>query len=163
MEAKTKDKNKIALCCASGGHYDEMMVIIKGLRYLNKFLVVSRSFSNREEDDSDIQKYYVIDYGDTNFIRKIYKLCILFFQNIWIFYKEKPNVVITTGPATGLILSILVRSIGGKVVFIECSAQVERPSISGRLYYHIAHKFFVQWSPLLKYYPKAIYKGQLLR
>ena len=160
---KKRKSNKIALCCGSGGHYEELSIIDRGLlpQFTNRFWVVNKSF--REETRTDAKEYYVIDYGDMSVARMIAKIIILLAQNLYIFIKERPNVLISTGPLTGIGIAVLVHLTGGKVVFIECSAQVKNPSLSGKIFYRISNQFFVQWSSLLGYYPNALFKGQLLR
>ena len=41
----------------------------------------------------------------------------------------------------------------------ETIANINSKTITGRILYHIADLFFVQWESMLKLYPKAIYKG----
>ena len=49
------------------------------------------------------------------------------------------------------------------IVYIECGAQVARPSVTGRVLYWLANAFFVQWPELLDVYgPRAQYRGSLV-
>jgi len=50
-----------------------------------------------------------------------------------------------------------------KLIYLECSAQVYSPSLTGKWVYPITNLFMVQWEPLLNQYgPKAIYVGGLI-
>jgi UDP-N-acetylglucosamine:LPS N-acetylglucosamine transferase len=48
---------------------------------------------------------------------------------------------------------------GKKLVFIESYAKVKTPTLTGKLLYHFADRFYVQWQELLEFYPKAIHVG----
>ena len=46
-----------------------------------------------------------------------------------------------------------------KLIFIESFAKVSSPTLSGKLLYKYADRFYVQWEEMLSFYPDAIYKG----
>ena len=48
---------------------------------------------------------------------------------------------------------------GKKLIYIESFAKVTSPTETGKLLYKFADQFYVQWKPMLKFYPKAIYLG----
>ena len=47
------------------------------------------------------------------------------------------------------------------IIFIEISAQVTKPSLTGRIMYYLADRFFYQWEALEHYFPKGVYGGLL--
>ena len=49
--------------------------------------------------------------------------------------------------------------LGKKLIYIESFAKVTSPTETGKLLYKFADQFYVQWKPMLKCYPKAIYLG----
>lgn len=83
-------------------------------------------------------------------------------------FRLKPDVVLCNGPGTciplcaaGLLLGIL----GLKrvlLVYVESICRVESLSLSGKILYHLADYFFVQWQPLQTKYPKSIYMGRIV-
>lgn len=76
--------------------------------------------------------------------------------------------VLCNGPGTciplcaaGLLLGIL----GLKrvlLVYVESICRVESLSLSGKILYHFADYFFVQWKPLQVKYPKSVYIGRIV-
>ena len=66
-------------------------------------------------------------------------------QNAWksvgIYRKEKPDVVICTGVLAMIPICLISKFMGKKLI------------------YKFADQFYVQWKPMLKFYPKAIYLG----
>lgn len=85
--------------------------------------------------------------------------------------RVKPDVVVINGPGTSAIVgaiafiqrSLLGSKFGGRcrVIYVESFARVESLSLSGKLMYHIADRFLVQWEQLLRDWPLAEYYGRL--
>ena len=44
-------------------------------------------------------------------------------------------------------------------MYIESYAKVRTPTLTGKLLYPFADRFYVQWRELLEFYPKAVYVG----
>lgn len=74
---------------------------------------------------------------------------------------ENPDAVISTGAEIGfppMIIGYLLRK---KIIYVETFARIDDLSLTGKLMYHLIKNFYVQWKPLKKKYPKAIYMGAL--
>ena len=72
-----------------------------------------------------------------------------------------PVAVITSGPSVAVPACIIARLMRIKVIFVETGSRVTALSTTGRIMYHIAHLFFVQWPELQEHYTRAIYVGRL--
>jgi UDP-N-acetylglucosamine:LPS N-acetylglucosamine transferase len=81
---------------------------------------------------------------------------------IRIAFRERPDVVISTGAAAGCILCFLCKMYGAKVVWIDSVTNVERISLSGRMVRHIADLFLVQWPELASRYKRVEYVGAII-
>ena len=81
---------------------------------------------------------------------------------IKILFREKPDVVISTGAAAGCMLCLLGKMLRAKVVWIDSITNVERISLSGRMVRHIADLFLVQWPDLVGRYKKVEFAGPLI-
>ena len=68
-------------------------------------------------------------------------------------------MVICTGVLAMVPLCLLSKLFGKRLLFIESYAKVKTPTLTGRLLYPLADRFYVQWQELLKFYPKAVYLG----
>jgi UDP-N-acetylglucosamine:LPS N-acetylglucosamine transferase len=75
-------------------------------------------------------------------------------------YSIKPDVIITTGAAPGLIGLIAGRLIGSKTIWIDSIANVEKLSMSGFIASKIAHKVYTQWEHLMN--ERVIYSESVL-
>ena len=69
--------------------------------------------------------------------------------------------MVSTGPGIAILPAILTRSFGGKVVHIETWSRFYSKSMTGKVMYFLANKFYVQNQSLLKLYKQAIYSGKL--
>ena len=80
-------------------------------------------------------------------------------ESIRILHKEKPSYVISTGVLATLPICLIAKIKGIRVIYIESFAKVKSATISGKVMYHFADMFIVQWQPMLNIYPKAKYLG----
>ncbi|EJG65460.1 oligosaccharide biosynthesis protein Alg14 like family protein [Streptococcus pneumoniae 2071247] len=56
---------------------------------------------------------------------------------------------------------LLSKMFGAKLIYIESFAKVTTPTLTGRILYRYADRFYVQWESMLDIYPNAVYKGGL--
>lgn len=152
---------RVCLTSSAGGHFAELLRLRPAYDDLPHFYVLPRNAA-RERDRSLGRVHWVADYGKGRLGRRVAAVGALTVRSLVIYLRERPNVVLTTGAATGLPLALLVRAGGGRVIYVECSAQVRTPSRTGRAFRWIAEPFFVQWPALLRHYPRAEYGGLLL-
>jgi len=103
--------------------------------------------------------------GKTHFIRHSERDW-LFFLNLWeawqILRRERPGLILSTGAGPAVPFALIGKIFRIPVIFIEISAQVSKPSLTGRIMYYLADRFFYQWRGLDRYFPKATYGGLLL-
>jgi len=150
-----KKPKKIGLICSAGGHYTEMLQLWETFEGYPKFLLTYREITTKDQQDA----YYVenIFRGPLAFIKGIAK-------TFMILLRERPDILFSTGSEIAAPAFYFGKLLfGTKLIYLECSAQVYQPSLTGRFVYPITDLFLVQWEPLLKKYgPKAKYVGGLL-
>lgn len=69
--------------------------------------------------------------------------------------------VISTGPGIAVIPSCLLKLLGARIIFIESWSRFETASITGRVMYALADRFYIQNQSLVKHYPKSRFGGLL--
>jgi UDP-N-acetylglucosamine:LPS N-acetylglucosamine transferase len=144
-------EKKVCFICSSGGHLTELLPIGKRLaknRQNKQFWITFRN--PMTENTLKNEKYYLVHDP----IRNPLIFLKLIFHSLYLFIKERPDVVITTGAGMAVPLSIIAKLVGKKLVFIESFCRTRSPSISGRLLYWFSNKFYVQWEQNLRYYGK---------
>lgn len=153
-----KNVKKVCLIASGGGHLEQIQQLGIIIEKYECFFVVTKSKATALMKE---KKYLVSDLDRHSKISKIVSIFIMFLQQIQIFLKERPDVVITTGAAVAIPMCILCKMSKKKVIYIESYARINSVNKSGKIIYKIADLFIVQWEELLKYYPKAIYGGSI--
>lgn len=80
-----------------------------------------------------------------------------------ILWKEKPQLIVSTGAEIAIPAFYLAKLLGAKTIFIESWTRVEQPTGTGRLVYLFSDVFLVQWERMVtKYGKKATYEGAII-
>jgi len=99
-------------------------------------------------------------YFPTN--RNLFNLVRNFFVAIRVLFKEKPDIIVSTGAGVAIPFFYLGKLMGKKLVFIEAYERIENPSLTGRIVYRITDAFILQWEEQKKFFPGGIVLGQIL-
>ena len=84
------------------------------------------------------------------------KVLYNFLESARILLHEDPDVVLSTGAGPAVPFALLARlCTRSRIVFVESAAAVSRPTLTGRLLYPIAHRFFYQWDDVARFYPRG--------
>lgn len=147
---------KICLVASSGGHIEELMQLeILRQKYNFFFMVPKTKWTSR----LDGEKYFIHDMDRSNIITKILSLLWMFVEQLPVFVKERPDVIVTTGAVVALPVCIYAKVLKKKIIFIESIARVYTPSKTGKILGKLADLFLVQWKEQLKCYDNATYGG----
>lgn len=153
-----EDKNKkICLISSSGGHFEQLLMLKKLEEYYKCFIVTEKTKYNKD----DIKINYFVNQVNRKEPLFIFKMLLIFIKSMYVFIKEKPDIIISTGVLAAIPMLVIGHIFKKKVIYIESFAKINSPTMTGKLIYkkNIADRFYVQWEPMLKYYPNAIYKG----
>lgn len=152
----TNNKLKIVFAASSGGHFEQLLMLKPLMEKYESVLVTEKTGYGAGK--LDVKTYYVkqINRKELLFIPK---LIANSFKSLGIVIKEKPDVMITTGVLATIPLALLMKLFKKKLIYIESFAKVTSKTLSGKLLYKYADRFYVQWEEMLKLYPNAIYKG----
>ena len=151
---------KVLFIASTGGHFSELMQLSKMFVKYDYHIITERTKTNTNL----VEKYpgkvdYLIFGSKDHLLSYIFKFTVNCFKSIYLYFKVRPKVIITTGTHTAVPMCYLGKILGSKVIFIETFANSKTKTLSGKLVYPIADVFLVQWEEMLELYPKAIYKG----
>jgi UDP-N-acetylglucosamine:LPS N-acetylglucosamine transferase len=152
---------KIFLECGKGGHLDEMKSIIKAFEGHELIFVVVKAETTKDLKDMT-KVYYFRDTIGPKMIHVVINMFLIAPFLLKILLKERPNVIVSTGGDATCPLSFLGKAMGVEIIYVESLARVTDLSGNGKVMYHIADLFLVQWEGLLKKYKKAQYWGNIL-
>lgn len=154
---KTKKQNKICLAASAGGHLTQLLKLSLYGEGRKIFYVTSVEVVRGQMQECD--KVYVV--GECNRQHPLKVLQVLF-RCVKVIYREHPNVIISTGAATGFLMCLLGRCFGAKIVWIDSIANIEKLSLSGCMVRYFADLFLTQWPELAKKYKKVEFVGAIV-
>lgn len=150
-----KRKNpKLCLVSSSGGHWEQLQKLYPLIEKYDGFMVT-------EETRFETNAKYLVKQTDLKDKGMPIKMFVNSMKTIYIWIKEKPDFIITTGTMVAYpfyILSVLMKK---KFIYIETFGRANMPTVAGKRMEKHSDLFIVQWESQKKYYKKAVYGGCL--
>ena len=149
---------KLRLCFAasSGGHLSELMMLRPLMDRYDSFLVTEKTAYRAVPEGIRCHCLLQVNRREWSCVPRLIVNAALALK---ICLRERPDAVICTGVLATVPLCLLCKLFGKKLVFIESYAKVNTPTLTGKLLYPFADRFYVQWEELLEFYPRAIFTG----
>ena len=129
-------KPRICFVSSSGGHWEQL----QKLKPLAKYFMIPSSHKDKSMP---------------------FVMAVNCIHAAWIWIKERPDFVITTGTITAYPFYLLAIVFRKKFVYIETFGRADMPTVAGKKMEKHSDLFIVQWESQKKYYKKAIYGGCL--
>jgi len=156
---------RIMVALGEGGHTKETLTLVDmlgdDLDY--GYLIVQDDEVSERKIRRSGPVYYVLRPRDKE--HRLLHDIIKTLRSAWDSWRAldqfRPDAVLSSGPSVAVPVCVLARLSGRKVIFVETGSRITALSLTGRIMYHVAHLFFVQWPELRKRYPRAIYAGRL--
>jgi beta-1,4-N-acetylglucosaminyltransferase len=145
---------KVCLVASCGGHLAEIRALKPSYADCEHFYVLN----DRPILAADMR-------GRTLFIthaERDWRVLTNFFEAWRILRKERPDVILSTGAGPAVPFAIVGKLMGIPNIYVEISAQVISPSLTGRIMYYLADEFFYQWPQLRRFFPRGTCGGLLL-
>ncbi len=133
---------KILAVASGGGHWTQMMRLKKAFEGHD---VVFVGVKEIYRSDVDPHRFYAVP--DVSRLHK-WSLPFSVGKLAFILLKEKPDVLITTGSAPGMLALRLGKKLGARTVWIDSIANAEEMSLSGRKAGKFADLWLTQWPHL---------------
>ena len=152
-----KKNKKICLISSSGGHFEQLLMLKKLNENYDTFIITEKTKYNK----NDPKISYYISQINRKEIFFLLKMLFTTIKSLYIFIKEKPDVIISTGVLVTIPMMYIGHIFHKKVIYIESFAKINSPTMTGKLIYekNIADRFYVQWESMKEFYPNAIFKG----
>jgi UDP-N-acetylglucosamine:LPS N-acetylglucosamine transferase len=163
MKTKT-----ILLVYGEGGHKAQMMRLYKKLQQedVSKKIEFIGICENMQCIDTLKINYSFPPLRDKfSILKTLYMLPVSIIKYIYVLakihLKHNPVAIISTGPGIAIIASIYFKIFRKKIIFVETWSRFSTTSLTGRVMYRLANKFYIQNKSLDVIFPKAIYSGLL--
>jgi len=150
---------RICLAASAGGHLLQLLKLEPAWRDARKFFLTTGDVvaaELRERYDSPV--YLAVECNRYQPLRLLRSSL----RSLAAMLREKPDVILSTGAASGCIACLLGKLAGAKVVWVDSIANVDRLSLSGRIVLLFADLFVVQWPHLATGGRGIEFHGQLI-
>jgi UDP-N-acetylglucosamine:LPS N-acetylglucosamine transferase len=146
---------KIAIVSSCGGHLTEVRALSPAYRPFDHFYVIN----DRIPLSADMRsRTYFISHSERD-----WRTLLNLVEAFRILRKERPDVILSTGAGPVVPFALLGRFLfGTRVIFVETMTRIHRPSLTGRVMYHLAHHFFYQWVELARFFPRGVFSGTII-
>ncbi|MFQ6882265.1 PssD/Cps14F family polysaccharide biosynthesis glycosyltransferase [Clostridium sp.] len=147
---------KICFIASSGGHFEQLMMLKPLMKKYDSLIVTEKT--NYSVSNSEFNTYYLhqVNRREKSFIFRMIGNSL---KTLKILISERPDAVISTGALATIPMCLFGKIFGKKIIFIESFAKVNSQTLTGKLVYRFADRFYVQWEDMKQFYPNAICKG----
>ena len=153
-------EKKLLFISSTGGHLSEMLQLRSLFKKYDYHIVTEKTKSNLALKDEYKDKVDFLVFGTKDHMLTYpFKLLYNCFKSIYLYIKIQPDYIITTGAHTAGPMCYLGKILGSRIIYIESFANVNTKTVTGKLVYPIADRFYVQWEEMKKLYPNAVYGG----
>lgn len=145
---------KLLLVSSSGGHWEQLQKLGVLFEYYEGCYVTEKTpFLSKDA-------YTMAQTDLKDKLMPVRMLCNTL-KAIFIWVKEKPDVVITTGTMIAYPFYWMAYFTNKKFIFIDTFGRSKEPTIAGLKMQKHSDLFFVQWETQREFYDNAIYIGSL--
>lgn len=147
---------KVLAIASPGGHWIQLNKICNPLE--QQFDVVYVTPAAQYTGKKSARK--ILSISDASATSK-HKLIPLALQILWIFIKERPTAIISTGAAPGAIAFLLAKFLPIKTIWVDSIANTTELSRSARMVKKHTNLVITQWESLQED-DAVVYKGSIL-
>lgn len=150
------NKKKVLFISSTGGHLNELMQLKPLFKKYNYHIITEKDKMTKGLKKEYKEKISYLIYGTRSHL--ILYPGILFlncFISLYNYIKIRPKYIVTTGTHSAGPMCCLGKIFGSKIIYIETFANRNSKTVTGKIIYHFADLFIVQWDEMLKLYPKS--------
>ncbi|MBA3867342.1 MAG: UDP-N-acetylglucosamine--LPS N-acetylglucosamine transferase [Solirubrobacterales bacterium] len=148
---------RVLLVCSSGGHLQQMLALEPAWRGAERsWVTLPGADVGYLLADEDV----TLGHSPTNrSVKNLVRNTRLAWQEL---RRRRPDAVLSTGAGLAVPFFLVGKLLGIRLVYVESLTRTESLSLSGRLVYPLASRFFVQWPRPAEGRRKAEYAGSIL-
>jgi len=166
---------KIGVVCSAGGHLTQALSILETFSGQECFLMIQDFPTVKEFNPPQFSKTYhlkiLFNYGlgikitpnQIIWFGVYFTLLENMVEIIKIFFKEKPDILFSTGSEIAVPAFYIGKCLFGcRLIFLESIARIKDISLTGKVVMPITDLFLVQWEELSRKYKKAKFWGRII-
>ncbi len=148
---------KILAVSSPGGHWVQLNKICHKLEARHPVVYASPRSQYALKKDAQRVVHNILDVSADNKLL----LIPLAFQLLYLFFRERPQTILSTGAAPGVVAVFLGKYLGIHTIWVDSIANVQQLSRSGRMVKNYADVVITQW-PSLSDGETVLHKGAVL-
>lgn len=153
-------KKKVMFISSTGGHLSELMQLKSIFHNYDYQIITEKTKSNMSLKGRYKSRIKFLIFGTKDHIITYpFRLLGNCFKSLYFYFLFQPDVIVTTGAHTAGPMCCIGKIFGSKIIYVESFANINTKTITGRLIYHFADLFLVQWEEMKTLYPNAVYGG----
>lgn|SRR5690554_6080738 len=152
---------RILFISSSGGHLEQLLSLKQTMGVFDSYIVTEKNRTTQSLSKQYKNVAYIPFFSRQNKWTFPFVFIAVFFKSFYLFFKIKPQVIVTTGAGCVIPMFLIGKLFGRKLIFIETFSRIDSKTLTGRICYLFADSFIVQWEGLLSLYPKAKYFGSI--
>ncbi len=150
---------KVCLAASGGGHVRQLLDLEPAWSRHEYFFVSEDTALSRSIAEKHPVRYVPhVALGQARLgapLRMAAAAVRSFFASAAIMFRERPDVLISTGAGAVFFALLWARLLGAKIVVVESFARFDKPSVFGRMTAPLAHRKVAQSQALAAYWPDA--------
>ncbi|MBQ6488436.1 MAG: polysaccharide biosynthesis protein [Solobacterium sp.] len=151
---------KILFISSTGGHLTELLQLSPMFEHCDYHLITENTESNQPLKEKYGDRFDTLVFGTkVHLFTYLFKFAYNCLKSLWLYFKIRPDYVITTGTHTAVPMCRIAHIFHKKVIWIETMANAKTATAAGKMVYPIADLFIVQWESMLEIYPDAVCWG----
>lgn len=140
----------VLVVCSPGGHFYEARELMTGMDDISyKYVVHQLPII----PDGLADRIIVAPHAERDI--RILKQFVFAVRCI---KKERPKIILSTGALIGVTFAVAAKLFHVKFVFVESRTRISKPSLTARIVYPLADRFYVRWPQLLAWFPQACWR-----
>lgn len=147
---------KVIAIASAGGHWVQLLRLRPALEGCDVTYITTMK---KMSDILPGQKVEIVP--DASKTEKI-KLFLLSLKLFYLLLRIRPDVIVTTGAAPGVLALLIGRFLGSSTVWIDSIANADELSLSGRLAVGRADMVLSQWPEVAEKYEGVEWKGAVV-
>ncbi len=138
---------RVLVVSSVGGHLTEVMQLAPLFEGHEVSLVVN--------DRADLPSYPFKDVFQVVHAERDWRVAFNLLEAARIVEAVRPQLIVSMGAGPAVPFALVGKLYGARVLFVESAAAVSKPTLTGRLMYRIADRFFYQWSGVADCFPRG--------
>lgn len=148
---------RVLLVCSPGGHLQQMLALEPAWRDYERAWV---TLPGADVSSLLAEEQVTIAHSPTN--RNVKNLARNAGLAWRLLRRRRPDAILSTGAGLAVPFFVIGRLLGIRLVYVESVTRTESLSLSGRMVYPVASRFFVQWPAVAERLRRAEYHGGIL-